>query len=144
MRPSTVLALGLATAASASPIESRAANPLQFEVSNFVFGCTVTCDWSFDVTVPSKAAGPTVSTPVTCSGSTTDKDYKECSAISNKLSIAAYIDKKNQLQLKYEVQKPAKGQTCDYYGHKHVNAATSGRPQKDAFSVNLSKATCVA
>ena len=148
MRSSTILTLGLAAVATSSPLAPRADGSGNYwEVSNFVFGCTTTCDWSFDVTVHGSSANhPEVLAPVTCSGSTTKQDYKTCSKIGNSdtRSVAPYIDENNKLRLPYQVQKPKQGARYDYYGHKHVNAETSGKPQKKQFKVQESSATGVA
>lgn len=148
MRTSTILSLGLAALSTASPVEKRQSiDDNYFAVTNFVYGCTTTCDWSFDVSIIGNdgAVHPPVNTPVTCSGSTKKQDYKQCSATNNEnRSISAYIDKNNKLQLQYEVNLPKKGERYNYFGHKKVNAATSGKPQKKNFKVVESSATGVA
>lgn len=147
MRASAIIALGAAALATASPIEARQSiDDNYFQVSNFVYGCTTTCDWSFNVYVTGDdgANHPGFSTPVKCSGSTAKQDYKACGKVNNKQSVSAYIDEDNKLQLQYEVNKPAKGERYNYFGHKKVNAATSGKPQKKNFKVVESSATGVA
>ena len=144
MRSSTILSLGLAALASSTPIETRA-DKNYFAVTNFVYGCTTTCDYSFDVTIVGSAVNhPPVSTPVTCSGSTGKQKYKQCTSFSDNRSISAYIDKDNELQMRYEVNKPKKGERYNCSGHKHVNAETSGKPQKKKFKVVESSATGIA
>lgn len=70
MRSSIIFRAGLAAMAAAAPVEERAADlPGTFQVSKFVYGCTSTCDWSFDVKILGSADNhPAVSTPVHCSG----------------------------------------------------------------------------
>lgn len=144
MRASTLLSVSIAALASGAPLEERAPSNY-FAVSKFVYGCTVTCDWSFDVKVFGKQAEhPPVKKPVTCSGSTTDQDYVKCAEINASQSIYAYIDEDNQLQLQYEYDDTAEGARCQYYGDVHVQAATSGKPQKKNFRVKETSAQCVA
>ncbi|KAK3722480.1 hypothetical protein LTR37_002472 [Vermiconidia calcicola] len=146
MRTSTILAAGLATIASAAPVlEERQNNGNYFQVSNFVFGCTVTCDWSFDVQVVGKTENhPAVNKVISCSGTKEDTDFVECSDVDERRSILAYITPKNQLRLQYEVNQPAKGARYNYYGHKKVNSQTSGEPQASEFKVLETRATGVA
>ena len=144
MRSSAILGVGIAALVSAAPLEERASKNY-FAVSNFVYGCTVTCDYSFDVSVVgSQTEHPSVDTPVTCSGHTGKQKYKKCGRVSDTQSIYAYIDKDDKLQLDYEYDDIAAGARYNYYGHKHVNAETSGKPQKKNFKVIESSATGVA
>lgn len=65
--------------------------------------------------------------------------------MSSTQTISAYIKKSNNnLKLQYEVNEPKKGARYDYYGHSHVNAATSGEPQAEKFRVKESRVTAVA
>ena len=128
MRASAVLGLSLAALATSSPIEARQdTSGNTFNVSNFVFGCTVTCDWSFDVTVSgSQTNHPALTTAVTCSGSTTDKDFVECTEIGNGNTryVAAYITGADQLRLKYHVSKPKQGAYYEFvFLHSNVDSA---------------------
>lgn len=136
---------GLAVLANAAPLESHAIN--EFQVTNFVYGCTTTCDWSFNVSILGDGTknNPAVSTPVTCSGSLTDKDYVTCGSVSDTQTISAYIKKSNnQLLLQCQVEKPKQVARYNYYGHTHVNAETSGIAQPKKFQVKLSRSTGVA
>ena len=145
MRSSILLSAGLAILATAAPLEARAIN--EFQVTKFVYGCTTTCNWSFNVTILGDRTknNPAVSTPVTCSGSLIDKDYVTCASVSNTQTISAYIKKSNnQLLLQYQVEKPKQGARYNYYGHTHVNVETSGVAQPKKFQVKLSRATGVA
>lgn len=46
MRTSAILGLSLAALATAAPLEARQdASGNTFDVSDFVYGCTTTCDW---------------------------------------------------------------------------------------------------
>jgi hypothetical protein len=145
MRFSIILSAGIITLAAAAPIKTRA-DSNYFQVTKFSYGCTTTCDWSFDVTVVGQSSNhPAVSTPVTWSGSLADKDYMTCRNISNTQTISAYIKKSNNdLLLHYQVGKPKQGARYNYYGHTHVNAATSGIAQPKKFQVKESRATGVA
>ena len=135
---------GLAALASAAPLEERASSNY-FAVSNFVYGCTVTCDYSFSVSVVGdQAEHPSVDTPVTCSGHSGTQKFKKCGRVSDTQSIYAYIDKDSKLQLDYEYHDVKAGATYNYYGHQHVNTATSGKPQRKNFKVKESSATGVA
>jgi hypothetical protein len=122
MRASAILSLGLAAFATSSPIEARQDSSNYFSVSNFVYGCTSTCDWSFDVTVHGNQQNhPPVKKAVHCQGSLDDQDFVTCSGISDTRSVAAYIVKRNnQLRLRYEVNFPEEGSRYDYYGHRKV------------------------
>ena len=145
MRSSIILTAGLTALTAAAPLERRAIE--EFQVSKFVYGCTTTCDWSFDVSILGDGTknNPAVSTPVTCSGSLTDTNYVSCSSVSNTQTISAYIKKSNnQLKLQYQVDEPKQGARYNYYGHTHVNAQTSGIAQPKKFQVKLSRATGVA
>ncbi|KAK3716055.1 hypothetical protein LTR37_006785 [Vermiconidia calcicola] len=147
MRTSTILAAGLATIASAAPVlEERQNNGNYFQVSNFSYGCSVTCDWSFDVQVIGKTENhpPVDRKVISCSGTTEDTDFVECSDVDERRSILAYITPKNQLRLQYEVNQPAKSARYNYYGHKKVNSQTSGELQPGQFKVYETRATGIA
>lgn len=147
---SNLLALGAATLAVAAPAaDTTQAKKHQFAVTNFVFGCTVGCDWYFDVAVEGNGPDhPAVKTPVHCKGGLDeDEDYVKCGNISDTQAIYAYIVKDtNELMLQYEVQKPAETAVYRWYGEKKVYAATSDQAalQKPNFKVVESKATGVA
>ena len=149
MRASSILTLGTAALAAAAPaqLEERQAELGQFHVSNFVYGCTTTCDWSFDVTVGPKFANhPPVKKTVHCEGSTDIKSFQDgtCSDISDTKTIRAFIGPQNRLRLQYEVSFPEEGSRYAYTGGKKVNAQTSGKPQPSEFVVPETKATGVA
>ncbi|KAK5166894.1 uncharacterized protein LTR77_007623 [Saxophila tyrrhenica] len=148
MRASAIIGLSLAALATSSPIEARQDDSGNvFSVSDFVFGCTTTCDWSFDVTVVGSQLPnhPPVKNAVTCSGSLEDKDFVECSEFGNgNRYVAAYITPANQLRLKYHVTKPRQGAYYEYFGHRKVNAQTSGKPQPTEFTVKEVRAIGVA
>ena len=145
MRSFIILGAGLASLASAAPTPETRADKNCFAVTNFVYGCTTTCDWSFSVAVPDDNQDhPAVSTPVTCSGSTSNQDYKKCTPVSSSQAIYAYIDKNNKLKLDYEYHDVDTGATYNYFGHRKVNTATSGNPQKKNFRVVESSATAIA
>lgn len=147
MRASTILGLGLAALATSSPIEARQdTSGNTFEVSNFVYGCTITCDWNFDVTVTGDQTNhPPVKKAVHCQGNLDDTDFVECSGPNDTRYVSAYIRKSNnQLRLKYHVEKPKQGAYYEYFGHRHVNAATSGKPQPSEFTVKEVRAIGVA
>ena len=137
---------------TASCLLSPAADTTQkheFNVTNFVFGCTVGCYWYLDVSVEGNGPNhPAVKTPIHCEGGLDeDKDYVKCGNISDTQAIYAYIVKDtNQLKLQYEVQKPEETAVYRYYGHKKVYAATSDQAdlQKPNFDVKESKVTAVA
>ncbi|KAK4627303.1 Ecp20-3 [Fulvia fulva] len=130
MLASSLLTLAAATLATALPagVEPAAA-PGQFEVTNFVFGCTVGCDWYLDIAVHPDIAGthPSVPNGVHCEGNLDDnKSFKECAHVSNGSKLYAFISKDdNLLQLRYEVTDVATSTVYNYYGEKAVYAATS-------------------
>lgn len=65
MRTSTLLTTTLAAFAASTPLVPRVEGNY-FQISNFSYGCTTTCDWSFSVTIPNTSANhPAVSSPVT-------------------------------------------------------------------------------
>jgi hypothetical protein len=147
MRTAAILSLGLAALATSTPIEPRAdTSGNTFEVTNFVFGCTTTCDWNFDVTVTgSQPNHPPVKNAVHCAGSLTDNDFVECSGPNDTRYVSAYIRKSNnQLRLKYTVGKPAQGAYYEYFGHRKVGAATGPNPSPSEFTVKEVRAVGVA
>lgn len=141
MHASAILALGAAALASAAPTTSQKDT---FEVSNFVFGCTSTCDWYMDVSFNGGAS-------YYCKGSLQQTtDYTQCSGEGDEV-LAAYIDNftdntKNILKLQYEVSNAEEGTRYDYYGEDRVYAATSDDADKQEaqFTVPVSSATGVA
>lgn len=146
MRVSSILALGAATAVSAAPLQERA-DLGEFSITNFVYGCTTTCDWSFDVTIsPKSDHHPAVKKPVHCEGSTDITTFQDgtCADISDTKSLRAFIGPKNRLKLQYEINFPDEGATYWYQGGKKVNAQTSGKPQPSEFTVPELKAFAVA
>ncbi|KAK4632303.1 Ecp20-2 [Fulvia fulva] len=143
------LILAGAALAAAVPSELAGPKPNQFTITNFVFGCTVGCDWSFNVAVQGSGPDhPPVKKPVKCSGNVNDaKDYVDCGKISDTQRIKAYIVKAtNQLKLEYEVQKPNHGAVYRYTGEKKVYAATGehAKLQKPNFVVKETGSTGVA
>lgn len=77
MRVSSILALGAAAMVSAAPLEERA-NLGEFDITNFSYGCTTTCGWSFDVTVgPKSDHHPAVKKPVHCEGTTDITSFQD-------------------------------------------------------------------
>lgn len=149
MHASSFLALAAATLATAAPLDLTVATDAgSFAVSNFVFGCTVGCNWYFDVAVEGDFANhPAVPTPVHCEGSFEDVDYVECGAVSDTQSILAFIEKDtNTLALQYVNQIPAETAVYRYYGNTTVYAATSENAdlQKPEFTVPETSFTGVA
>lgn len=145
MRASTIIALGAATLASAVPTSKNTGNGDQgkFFVNKFVFGCTVGCDYSFNLNFQNDKV------QYECSGSLEDKDYVECKGEEANQAYYAYIDtteEKNLLKLQYEVSNPDEGTRTNYYGEEQVYAATSedADKQEDNFSVGVSSVTSVA
>lgn len=149
MHFSSVLALGAATLATAAPLLDLAQEDYQFNVTNFVFGCTVGCYWNFDVSVEGSGPNhPAVDTPVHCEGGLDeDTDYVQCGNVSETQTIYAYIVKENNdLKLQYEVQVPGETAVYRYYGNQTVYAATSDQAdlQEPNFKVLETEATGVA
>ncbi|CAK1358049.1 hypothetical protein CB0940_07293 [Cercospora beticola] len=148
---STILAASLASIAAAAPAkrESYAADlPGTFEISNFVFGCTVGCNYNFDLTVSGSAENhPAVApTYVKCSGDLESTDYVQCGDVSETQRLYAYIEKDtNELHLQYEVQNYNTGAIYRYYGEEIVYAATSedADKQEECFEVKENRATGV-
>ncbi|KAK4496809.1 hypothetical protein PRZ48_012793 [Zasmidium cellare] len=148
MRSSTVLALGAATLAAAAPVAENT-QAYAFDVTNFVFGCTVGCYWSLDVSVEGEGEHhPAVDTPVHCEGGLDeDTDYVQCGNVSDTQAIYAYIVKDtNELKLQYEVQYPEETAVYRYYGQQVVYAATSDKAdlQEPNFKVLETETTGVA
>lgn len=161
MRASTIIALGAAGLAAASPISACKNNNKNnnhddagkttdtqsygsFFVNKFVFGCTSGCYYSFTLgftTDPSQFE---------CSGSLDDKDYVECKGDREGESYSAYIDTTtddNLLKLQYTVSNyPDEGTTTHWYGEEQVWSATSADAdkQKESFSVDATSMTAVA
>ena len=118
MRASSILALGAAALVSAAPLEERAGLG-EFSITNFVYGCTTTCDWSFDVTIgPKSDHHPAVKKAVHCEGSTDIKGFQDgsCADISDTQTLRAFIGPANRLKLQYEVSFPSEGSTYWYQG----------------------------
>ncbi|CAK3820394.1 Hypothetical predicted protein [Lecanosticta acicola] len=150
MRFSSALALTGAALAAASPLVTK--NPLEgnnFNVTNFIFGCTAGCFWYFDVSIDgSEANHPAIDTPVHCEGNLDDnKTYKPCGNVSETQHISAYIVKDtNELKLQYEVFNYYTAATYWYLGNTTVYAATGDNAalQKPNFRVNETSAYAVA
>ncbi|KXS93610.1 hypothetical protein AC578_7808 [Pseudocercospora eumusae] len=128
MRTSTILALAASTLALASPLLELEVTH-QFAVTKFVFGCSASCSWSFNVTVQGEFGNhPELKTPATCSGGLDeDHDYKKCVGVDSETQeVFAYIDKDNNLlRLQYAVDNLEDHHTYRYYGEKEVYASTS-------------------
>lgn len=155
MHASSFLTLAAASFAAAAPLElSIFAAPTtgNFSVTDFVFGCTVGCNWYFNVTVEGEFANhPAVTTPVPCEGSFEDVDYVECGPISETQSVYAYIQKGNEtadnlLKLQYTNSVPSNTAYYNYFGEEVVYAATSDKAalQEPEFIVEETSATAVA
>ena len=149
----TVIAATCATLAAAttpSTYDNKASQlPGKFAITNFVFGCTVGCSYSFDLSVSGNAENhPAVKKPVKCSGNLdTATDYVECGHVSKTQKLYAFIEKDtNELKLQYEVQRPKTQAVYRYMGEKVVYAATSDNAalQKESFKVKETSATAVA
>lgn len=140
---------GLLAVAAASLASAAPGTPGTFDVSKFTFGCTVGCDWNFDVKVTGSGPNhPAVPNAVHCAGQL-DKntDYVPCGKISDTQSISAYIVKDtNELKLKYDVSFPKKNTAFSFMGQQKVYAATSSQAdlQKPAFQVKETSSTGVA
>ncbi|KAI6904474.1 hypothetical protein KC318_g5419 [Hortaea werneckii] len=135
--------------ANASPLPAESSDQQQgFEVSNFIFGCTVGCSWYFNATVSGDSANhPCVSTPVYCNGNLDhDTDYKECTSTgSESSSISAFIEKaSNTLFLRYTVNDVEAGSTHNYYGNDTVYAATSSDADKQEANFFVPETTVTA
>lgn len=146
MQFSNLLTLGAASLAVAAPaLEKREQN--QFAVTHFSYGCTVGCDWSFDVAIQgSEANHPAINEPVSCSGNLQNTDYVKCGDVSATQTIYAYIEKDtNQLKLQYEVNN-LQGAIYHYYGQQQVYASTSAQAdqQQAEFLVPETQSTGVA
>lgn len=148
MRASSILALGAAALVSAAPLEERAADLGEFYITNFVFGCTTSCDWSFDVTVgPKSDHHPAVKKPVHCEGSLDEvKGFQDgtCSDISDTKTIRAFIGPKSRLNLQYEINFPKEGSTYWYQGGKKVGSQTGDNPSPSEFTIAEAKASAIA
>ncbi|KAI5363083.1 hypothetical protein Slin15195_G104600 [Septoria linicola] len=122
--------------------------PGNFAVSNFVFGCTAGCNYSFDLAVEGSAENhPAVTKSVKCSGDLEATDYVQCGHVSKTQRLYAYIEKDtNKLKLEYEVSRPKASAVYRYTGEKTVYAATSDQAdkQKKNFKVKETAATGVA
>lgn len=149
MKFSSALALAGASLAAAAPTTTDPLAGQNFNVTNFVFGCTVGCDWYFDLAIEGSAANhPETLPPVKCQGNLDDTtDYKECGFVSETQHLYAYIVKAtNELKLQYEVFNYNTGATYRYYGNETVYAATGDNAdlQEPNFKVPESSATGVA
>lgn len=149
MRASTILAVAAPALVAAAPAADKASLPGKFDVTNFSFGCTAGCYWSFDLAVEGSAAShPATGPAVKCEGSLNDDtDYVKCGNVSETQHLYAYIVKDtNELKLQYEVNDYTKATVFRYYGEKKVYAATSAdaAKQKKNFKVKESSATAVA
>lgn len=147
MIASTLLLSTLAALVAGSPIAAR--DPNIFHVSNFVFGCTTTCDWYYDVTVVNDAVNHPRTGSVHCQGSldsvtSFDTAASACDFISDSQKLSTFIDQDNNLQLRYKYENTTLGGTFWYEGSTPVNAATSGKPQATDFSVPETKAYAIA
>ncbi|EME46806.1 hypothetical protein DOTSEDRAFT_70694 [Dothistroma septosporum NZE10] len=129
MLASSLLTVAAATLATALPAGvTPAAAPGQFDITNFIFGCTAGCFWYLDIAVhPAVANHPSVPSSVHCQGNLDDnKSFKECDHVTNESKLYAFIGKDdNLLQLKYEVTNSSTSTVYNYYGEKEVYAATS-------------------
>lgn len=150
MLASTLIAFGaagLAAAAPTSPPKYGSGDDSSngsFDVSNFVFGCTVGCNYYFDVEFNGASSAH-------CEGTLEDKDYVECKLAEEDDSerVLAFIDTtedKNNLKLQYETSDAEAGTRYNYYGEEQVYAATSedADKQEDSFNVEVSSVTGVA
>lgn len=144
MLASTLFTLTAATLASAAPTSDPSTDAKDiFSVSSFVFGCTVGCDYSFDVTFNGGCESH-------CSGNLDNDDYVECTSKDPSKSISAYIDDssddKNILKLEYEVTNVEEGSRFNYYGEEQVYTATGydADKQEAEFEVEVSSVTGVA
>jgi hypothetical protein len=145
MRASTIIAIAGSSLVAAAPTPREATNT--FEVTDFSFGCTNECYWSFSATVTGNnpPSHPAVETPVTCSGSFTGADpssgkqYNTCSSTGNdKTELLAMIDREtNILSLLYLVNAPEDGNNYRYLGQQEVYSATGpdAEKQEKDFSV---------
>lgn len=146
MRVSNILALGSAALVSAAPLQERA-DLGEFSITNFVFGCTVTCDWSFDVTIgPKFDHHPAVKKAVHCSGTKDIKSFQDgtCTDISGTQTLRAFIGPADRLKLQYEIQYPQEGATYWYQGGKKVGSQTGNNPSPASFTVPELKASAIA
>lgn len=151
MLASTLIAFGAAGLAAAAPTSppkygsgDDTSSQGTFLVSNFVFGCTVGCNYYFDVAFNDDFSAH-------CEGTLDDKDYVKCKASSDSDSETtyAYIDTTtdaNLLKLNYETSDASAGTRYNYYGEEQVYAATSSDAdkQEESFSVEVSSVTGVA
>ncbi|KAF1826603.1 uncharacterized protein K489DRAFT_377033 [Dissoconium aciculare CBS 342.82] len=148
MRASTIIALASSTLVAAAPTPRDTSSSSNiFEISDFVFGCTNDCGWSFKATITGSnpPTHPSLDTPVTCAGNFNVQDpssgqqYVDCSATGDaKTSLVANIDPKtNVLSLLYLVSAPEDGNNYRYLGQKEVYAVTGPDADKQAadFSV---------
>lgn len=151
--PTIVAAICATLAAATTPSTYGDSNqsqlPGKFAITSFVFGCTVGCSYSFDLSVSGNAENhPAVKKLVTCSGDLdTATDYVECGHVSKTQRLYAYIVKDtNELKLQYEVQRPKTGAVYRYMGERVVYSATSDQAalQKKQFKVKETNATAVA
>lgn len=154
----SILCFVILVIAGTAPLRERAIPSNQyFGISNFTFGCTTTCDWSFDVAIHGNNTNhPAVRELVSCSGSNETQDYVDCGHISGSQSIAAYINLQDQLQLQYEFNNVTSrhafhnastgyGNTTAqarfrYYGDTHVKPETIELAQPESFNVKESTA----
>jgi hypothetical protein len=148
MHASAILALGAATLAAAAPAANKHHAKNEFSVTNFSFGCTGSCYWSFNLTVPQVKSErhPLVLDPVTCSGNLDqDTDYILCDPIpSSSQVLKAYVVKAtNELKLLYQVNLPELGERYVYEGETEVYSATGNdaAKQKENFVVVQNKVT---
>ena len=150
MHATTLLLTSLAALTSATPVPSTnnySPNNL-FHIENFVFGCTTTCDWYYDITVTNSSENHPSTGPVHCQGSLdTIKSFADaenvCAVPSANQHIATFIDKEtNLLQIQYRYT-PGDSYEFWYEGNQTVNAATSGKPQATDFYIPESKAYAV-
>ncbi|KAM3424602.1 hypothetical protein BST61_g6592 [Cercospora zeina] len=145
---STILAASLAALAAAAPAK-RADLPGTFEVTNFSYGCSASCYWSFDLSVSGSAENhPAVDPTYKCSGGLDENtDYVQCAKVSETQSLSAYIEKDNNtLHLQYDVQNYNTGATYKYFGEEVVYSSTGSDAdkQKESFCVPENRATGVA
>ncbi|KAF2216952.1 hypothetical protein CERZMDRAFT_89740 [Cercospora zeae-maydis SCOH1-5] len=142
----TILAASLASLAAAAPAKRDL--PGTFEVTNFVYGCSASCFWSFDLGVSGSAQNhPATGPTVKCSGSLdNDTDYVQCGTVSETQTLSAYIEKANNvLHLRYDVTNYNTGATYKYYGDETVYSSTGpdAAKQEESFCVKENRATGV-
>ena len=125
-------ALSAAALATANPLE-QATQGKAFVITNFIFGCTIGCDWSFNVVIQGSGPNhPPVKLPVKCSGNTDNAlDYTDCGVVSDTQKIRAYVTMDtNVLNLEYDVQKQSQNLVYHFTGELKVRTTMSTGPKK--------------